>query len=380
MKSIIVKNTLLLQNNMVEYNAEIKRLEEEIAKTKYNKRTQAHVGLIKAKLAKLKEKDEVRRGGGKKGEGYTVRRSGEATVVLLGFPSVGKSTLLNSLTNAESATAAYAFTTLTCIPGMLEYEHAKIQILDVPGILKGASDGTGRGKEVLSVIRNSDMILMVVDINHPEHMEVLYQEVYNTNVRVNQRKPDVKIRKTAKNGIRVGRTVKTPDLDDETITAVLKEFKINNAEVLIREAITVDQLIDIVEDNKHYLPLVIALNKADTLPPERVEEIKRLTNADVAISAELKIGMEELKKTIFTKLRFIRIYLKEPKHEPDMEEPLIMREGCTLKDVCDKLHRDFVSKFKFARIWGKSSKFPGQKLLSLEHKLLDNDVVEVHVR
>jgi uncharacterized protein len=380
MKSIIVKNTLLLQKRMVEYNAEIKRLEEEIAKTKYNKRTQAHVGLIKAKLAKLKEKDEVRRGGGKKGEGYTVRRSGEATVVLLGFPSVGKSTLLNSLTNAESATAAYAFTTLTCIPGMLEYEHAKIQILDVPGILKGASDGTGRGKEVLSVIRNSDMILMVVDINHPEHMEVLFQEVYNTNVRVNQRKPDVKIRKTAKNGIRVGRTVKTPDLDDETITAVLKEFKINNAEVLIREPITVDQLIDIVEDNKHYLPLVVALNKADTLPPEKVEEMRLLCKADVAISAEKKIGMEELKKIIFTKLRFIRIYLKEPKKEPDMEEPLIMRQGCTLKDVCDKLHRDFVSKFKFAKIWGKSSKFPGQKLLSLEHKLVDNDVVEVHVR
>jgi uncharacterized protein len=371
LKSIIVKNHIFLQADMVEYNSEIKRLEEEIAKTKYNKRTQAHVGLVKAKLAKLKEKDEARRSSGKKGDGYTVRRSGEATVVLLGFPSVGKSTLLNSLTNAESATAAYAFTTLTCIPGMLNYEHAKIQILDVPGILKGASDGTGRGKEVLSVVRGADMILMVVDIHHPEH---------NTNVRVNQRKPDVRIRKTIKNGIRVGRTVQTPDLDDETITAVLKEFKINNAEVLIRETINVDQLIDVIEDNKHYMPLVVALNKADTLSNEKVQEMMKITKADVAISAEKKIGLEELKKIIFTKLRFIRIYLKEPKKEPDMEEPLIMREGAAMKDLCEKLHRDFVSKFKFARVWGKSSKFPGQKLLSLEHKLMDKDIVEVHVR
>jgi ribosome-interacting GTPase 1 len=263
---------------------------------------------------------------------------------------------------------------------MLEYEHAKIQILDVPGILKGASDGTGRGKEVLSVIRNSDMVLMVVDINHPEHMPILYQEIYNTNVRVNQRKPDVRIRKTIKNGIRVGRTVQTPDLDDETISAVLKEFKINNAEVLIREPINVDQLIDVIEDNKHYLPLVIALNKADTLPADKVQEMMKLTGADVAISAEKKINIEELKKIIFKKLRFIRIYLKEPKKEADLEEPLIMREGCTIKDLCEKLHRDFVSKYKFSRIWGKSSKFPGQKLLSLDHKLMDKDIVEVHVR
>ncbi|MBN1793204.1 GTP-binding protein [Candidatus Woesearchaeota archaeon] len=365
---------------MAGYQDEIKRLEEEISKTKYNKRTQSHVGLVKAKLAKLREKDEARRSGGKKGDGYTVRRSGDATVVLLGFPSVGKSTLLNALTNKESAVGAYAFTTVSVIPGMLEYNHSKIQILDVPGILQGASDGSGRGKEVLSVIRGADMVLMVVDITHPEHLDTLKDEIYKTNVRVNQHKPDVRIRKTAKNGIRVGRTVRTEQLDDETISAVLKEFKINNAEVLIREPIDVDQLIDVVEANKVYMPCVVALNKGDLVSYEKAQDVKHETRADVIISAEKRTGTEDLKRVIFEKLEFIRVYLKEPRKEPDLEEPLIMRRGCTLRTVCERLHKDFVSKFKFVRIWGPSSKFPGQKLLSLDHKIMDEDVLEIHVR
>jgi small GTP-binding protein len=365
---------------MPDYNPEIKRLEDEIANTKYNKRTQHAVGTLKAKLAKLKEKDVARRSGGKKGEGYAVKRSGDATVVLVGFPSVGKSTLLNALTNAESQTAAYAFTTLTVIPGMLEYENAKIQILDVPGILKGASDGTGRGKEVLAVMRSADMALIVVDIMHPEHLDVLINEINNFNIRINQHKPDVKIKKTVKNGIRIGKTVRMEEMDNETIINVLKEFKMNNAEILIRESINVDQLIDIIEENKVYMPGIVVLNKGDLLTPDKALEVKNLTKANLIVSGEQKNGIEELKRLIFDKLEFIRVYLKEPGKEPDLNEPLIMRKGCSIKTVCEKLHRDFVGKFKFARLWGKSSKFPGQKLLSMEHKLLDKDVLEIHLR
>jgi len=364
---------------MVDYNPEIKRLEDEIANTKYNKRTQNAIGLLKAKLSRLKDKDVARRSGGKKGEGYSVKRSGDATVVLVGFPSVGKSTLLNALTNAESVTAAYAFTTLTVIPGMLEYENSKIQILDVPGILKGASDGTGRGKEVLAVMRSADMALLVIDIQSPEHLDVLVHEIRNFNIRINQRKPDVRIRKTIRNGIRIGKTVRL-DMDDETIKTVLKEFKMNNAEVLIREPINVDQIIDIIEDNKVYMPAVVVLTKGDLVSADKASEVKHLTKADLIVSGEQRTGIEELKRLIFDKLDFIRVYLKEPRKEPDMKEPLIMRRGCTIRTVCDKLHRDFVSKFKFVRIWGKSSKFPGQKLLSMEHKLLDKDVLEIHLR
>src|SRR3989339_293735 len=165
---------------MVDYNKQIKDLQDELRKTKYNKATQGHIGIVKAKIAQLKEKQESRtvKKTGKSEHGYSVRRSGDATVLLLGFPSTGKSTLLNKLTGAQSEVAAYAFTTLTVIPGIMEYKQAKIQILDVPGIVSGAASGKGRGKEVLAVIRNADLILIVVDINHPEHLPAILREAW----------------------------------------------------------------------------------------------------------------------------------------------------------------------------------------------------------
>jgi small GTP-binding protein len=357
----------------------IKELEDQIAKTKYNKSTQKGIGLMKAQLAALKTKMAGSSKTGKATGGYSVKKSGDATVVLLGFPSTGKSTLLNSLTNANSEVAAYAFTTLTVIPGMLNYKQAQIQILDVPGIVEGAAAGTGRGKEVLQVIRNADLILMVVDGLKPKQKSLLESEVYDSGVRINQRKPDIKIRKTIKDGIRVGRTVET-EIDDETVKAVMNQFKIVNAEVLLRDSVDADTLIDAIEGNRVYIPAVVVVNKVDLLSSAQIEEVTNQIHPNLFISAQKKDHLEQLKELIYEKISFIRLYLKEINHKPDMEEPLIMRSGTTLRDVCNKLHRDFVEKFKFARIWGPSAKFDGQKILKLDHKLQDTDVIELHMK
>ncbi|DAC37658.1 MAG TPA: GTP-binding protein, partial [Candidatus Poseidoniaceae archaeon] len=136
----------------------------------------AHIGKLKAKIAQLKLKQEkaaasARSSGPSKG--FEVRKSGDATVALVGFPSVGKSTLISKVTDAHSETGSYAFTTLTCIPGVMEHRGAKIQILDLPGLIKGASEGKGRGKEILGVIRAADMVLFVVDPFQDGHFDVL---------------------------------------------------------------------------------------------------------------------------------------------------------------------------------------------------------------
>ena len=356
----------------------IREIEELISKTKYNKRTQHAVGLYKAQLAKLKEK-QASRGKGKKGEGYAIRKTGDGTVVLLGFPSVGKSTLLNAITNSQSRVGAYAFTTLTVIPGTLEYKHAKIQVLDVPGVVHGAAAGTGRGKEVLAVIRNADMVLIMADVFHPEHYNVLLKEVYDTGVRVNQKKPDVRIEKASRGGISIGSTVKLTKLDEKTIEGVLREFDVNNASIVIREDIDVDQLIDIIEANKAYIPSIVVLNKIDMVSKEDIDSIRGKVNPDLCISAEKNINMQELKELIFQRLMLMRIYLKEYDKKADMEEPLIIKEGATLRDLCSKLHKDFISKFKFAKVWGKSAKYPGQRIVKIDHRMEDEDVIELRI-
>ena len=357
----------------------IKEIEDAMRKWQYNKATEHAFGVAKAQIAKLREKMEKAAASKGGGTGFQVKKSGDATVILLGFPSVGKSTLLNKLTGAKSKTAAYAFTTLDVIPGVLMYNQAKIQILDVPGIVAGAASGRGRGKEVLAVMRNADLVLILIDALHPEHYPAILSEIYDVGVRTNQAPPDIKIAKKSKGGIDIAATVPV-EVSKETLAEILKTFRINNADVVIRSPITIDSFIDAVEGNRKYIPAIVVVSKFDLLDEHQQQTLVEQLNPDLAVSAEKNMNIERLKELIFQKLRFIRVYLKEAGKKPDLDEPMIVRKGTTIGDICNRIHRDFVKKFRFAKIWGKSAKFPGQQFRVLDKKLDDGDVLEIHIR
>lgn len=362
---------------MPSYEQQIKDIEEEIRKTAYNKATQHHIGLLKAKAARLRERQESR-GGGSKGSGYSVRKTGDATVVLVGFPSVGKSTILNRITNAQSKTGSYAFTTLTAIPGVMEYGHARIQVLDVPGLIKGAASGSGRGREVLSVIRNADLLAFVAEPYGPEQVGVLKSELYRAGFRIDEKPPQIRIKKKEKGGIDVASTVKLKRIDRKTIEGILREFSYNNASIVIREDVSSDQLIDVLQGNRIYVPSFVIINKSDTADEKQIRIVRKMLPGAFIMSAE-KDGPEKLKKAVFERLRLIRIYMKESGKKADMSEPLIVREGSTVGDVCARLHRDFLRRFRNAKVWGRSARFPGQ-VLNEKHVLRDRDVVQINLR
>ena len=364
---------------MVDIPGEIKAIEDEMRKTQYNKATEHHFGVLKAKIAKLREKHEARQISGGTGYSFSVKRSGDATVILVGFPSVGKSTLLNALTGSKSATAAYAFTTLTVIPGVLMYKNAKIQILDVPGIIAGAASGTGRGKEVLGVVRNADMVLFVIDAGHPEQVERLRKEVYDSGVRLDESPPNVKITRNARGGIRILTTCKQ-SISKKTFEDILKQFSINNADIVIRENITIERFIDGIQGGKSYLTSRIILNKADLYEKEAVKSAMKESKAALPVSATTGENVDALKEELYKGLKLIPIYLKEVGKEPDMKIPLIVKEGATLRDISTHIHRDLQKLFKYARLWGPSAKFPAQVVKDLNRKVKAGDIVEFHAR
>ena len=347
----------------------MKEIEDELARTKYNKHTQAHIGRLKAKLAQLKAARA--RGGGRKGYGYGLRKIGDATVILVGFPSVGKSTLINRLTNADSKVGAYDFTTVTVIPGMLEYNGAKIQVLDIPGLITEGAHGRGRGREIISVVRNTDLIVMVLDPRNPERqMEVITNELKMSGMRLNQQPPDVKITPKSHGGIHVRSS--SPELDERTAKEILQEFKCLNADIVIGKSVTVDDFIDAFMKNRVYVKAIYALNKSDMGSGFSLEK------DFIRISAADGTNIDRLKEMIWDRLGLMRVYLKRIGKGPDMREPMIIWKGATVTDVCRRIHGDLVRKLEYAKVWGSSVKFAGQRV-GVDWRLFDGDVVELHM-
>ena len=355
----------------------VKQIEEEILTTQYNKATQHHIGKLKAKLAQLKEEQEKRASSGGGGTGFGVKKSGHGTVVLIGFPSVGKSTLLNQITDAKSNVAAYEFTTLTVVPGIMTHNDTKIQILDVPGIISGASLGKGRGREVLSIARNANLILVLLDVYKPENIDVLKKELYNVGIRLDKKPPRINVRKTQRGGISLISSVKLTKIDEPMVMDIMNIYGYHSADVVAHEDVTQDELIDFIVGNRSYIPSLVVVNKIDLGDKETMENVHRVLGNDfVPVSANQKVNIGLLKDKILEKLDIIRIYLKPQGKKPDMEDPLIIRRGSTVRDVANELHKDFLDKFRYARVWGKSGKYAGQ-IIGLDHKLQDKDILSV---
>ena len=354
----------------------IKKIEDDIHKTQVNKKTEHHIGLLRAKLAKLKEEQEEqhsRRTGSR--VGFDVKKSGDATVVLIGLPSVGKSTLLNRLTNAKSKVASYQFTTLDVVPGIMEYKGARIQVLDLPGIIKGASSGKGLGRRVLAVARSADLVLFIVDVFQPEARSILERELRTTGIRVDERAPNVVIERTSSGGISVSTQVKLTRISEALIKDVLRVYDVHSARVLVREDIDEQQLLDVLTGNRTYVPSLTTMNKIDLVNTGFTGELTRkLPFNFVPISAEADVNIGALREEVYKKLEFLRVYMRRRTGETDLEEPMIVKGGATVQEVCDKVHRGMKDEFRYAQVWGKSVKFGGQRV-GITHRLMDQDIL-----
>ncbi|KAG2156512.1 developmentally regulated GTP-binding protein [Suillus bovinus] len=327
-----------------------------------------HLGLLKAKLARYRAQLlEPASKSGPAGVGFDVQKSGDARVALIGFPSVGKSTLLSKCTHTASETAAYEFTTLTAIPGVIEYQGARIQLLDLPGIVEGASQAA----------KTADLILIMLDATKSEEQRRLLEiELDSVGIRLNKRRPDVVFKRRTTGGLNT--TVKLTKTDEKTIRTILAGYKLHNCDVMIREDITTDEFIDVLIGTRKYIPCLYVYNKIDAISLELVDKLARTENT-VVISCEMDLNLDYLIERIWESLELVKVYTKKRGARPDLSDPVCLRKGATIEDVCLGIHKSLVSNFRNGL--GRSSKFsPHAQKVSLNHQLQDEDVVSIFTK
>lgn len=358
--------------------ARIQEIEEEIRRTPYNKATQKHLGVLRAKLAKLRE--EAARPKGPRQDGTGVRKAGDGTVALTGYPSVGKSTLLNVITEASSQVGEYDFTTLRAVPGMLAHRGARIQLLDLPGLAEGAARGRGRGREVLSQARIADLLLLMVDVERADP-DPLLRELYDGGLRLNEAPPRVSVHRTDRGGLTVAFSVLQTHLDEETVRAVAREWGLLNGEIVLQEDLDLERLVDCFAANRVYVPAILVLNKIDLITGKALERLRQDLKGwtVVPISAKEEDGIGALIETVYERLSFIRVYLRPRGQKDASEAPVILRAGATVEEVCRLLHGKFVERFRHAEVSGPSARFRGQRV-GLNHTLQDGDVLTIATR
>ena len=236
-----------------------------------------------------------------------------------------------------------------CIPGVIDYKDATIQLLDLPGIIEGAAKGKGRGRQVIAVARTADLVLMMLDASKAElQKELLTAELESVGIRLNTRPPDINIRIKKTGGVSLNAMCELTHIDLHLVRNILHLYRMFNADVLCREDVTADQLIDVVEGNRIYLRCLFVCNKVDTVTLDEVDHLAHLPHF-LVISCNERLNLDYLLDKIWEYLDFLRIYTKPRGKRPDFSEPVIMRNGATIEDVCHAIHRDMAKHFKSTR-------------------------------
>lgn len=172
-------------------------------------------------------------------------------------------------------------TLLNSVPGTLTVHGAPIQILDLPGIIEGAKDGKGRGRQVIAgtssssnrfallgkpdadpfapraVARTCNLICIVLDVLKPlGDKAVIENELEGFGIRLNKTPPNISVKKKDKGGIAISTTVPLTKITHEEIKAVMGEYRMANADVHIRCDPSLDEFIDVIEGGRVYIPCV----------------------------------------------------------------------------------------------------------------------------
>lgn len=299
----------------------IEALETMLAIMPRHKGTDHLYGDLRRRIAKLTE--EAERKAATSRTSLYIRKEGAGQVVLVGLPNSGKSQLLAAVTDALPEIAEYPFTTKSPNIGMMKFENIQIQLVDTPAV-------TGKDSRVWlnNVARNADLIAIVVDLSQSpvEQVESTLRELESVSIVPESESSDDLIGKRPKKMMIIGGK---SDLD---------------------------------ASEAGWLQLKTRYGTKFSMS---------------SVSAVTGNKLQDFKKNIFNTLDIIRVHTKSPGKKAELNDPIILKTGSTVKDAAEDIHKDFKAKLKYAVVWG-SGKFDGQRV-SQTHVLQDNDIIELHI-
>lgn len=367
----------------------IEKLQEFLSLVPKHKGTETLRAQAKRKIALLRreieEKKQKRAGVG--GPKIFVEKEGDAQIVILGPTNVGRSSLLSLLTNSKVEVSGYPFTTKELTPGMFNYQDLQFQMVEAPALMEGSAEGGAWGLQTLTSARNSDGLILMVDLsqNPAEQLSLIIRELEKARILTRKPKARIEIEKKHMGAklkvILLGRLI---DCSVKDVRQLLRSYGIRDATVKIHGRATLDDVEDAIFEGTTYRPAIVVANKADI--PNAVEGIKQLKQqlagedtSVIVVSCAVKKGLETLGSEIFEMLDIIRVYTKDSNRRTASVRPFTIRKESTVFDLAKRIHTDFYNQFSYAKIWSKRLRFSPQKVGG-SFTLEDGDTVELHTR
>jgi ribosome-interacting GTPase 1 len=298
-------------------------LEEMMAIMPKHKGTDKLFGDLKRKMAKLKSAKESQGKSGRK-EHWKVEREGAGQIVLIGPPNSGKSMLLRALTKAEPEVADYPFTTTSPVPGMMPFENIKIQLVEAPAITSEIIESW-----IPNLVSMADAVMLITDLSSDNIVE-----------------------------------------DAQAVLEQLESRKI---------ILSGSETEEVKPPYRRFRTAIVA-NKLDAEDAAiRLDLLKEAFGARfniIPVSAKEKDSCKSIPPEAFRLLKIIRVYPKKPGKKLEMDDPLILKEGATVLEAAEALHKEIAQNLRYARGWGEGI-YDGQHL-ARDFVLKDGFILEFH--
>ncbi|NWI58486.1 DRG1 protein, partial [Calyptomena viridis] len=232
-------------------------------------------------------------------------------------------------------------------------------LLDLPGIIEGAKDGKGRGRQVIAVARTCNLILIVLDVLKPlGHKKIIENELEGFGIRLNSKPPNIGFKKKDKGGINLTATVQRR---------------------VCKNCLSLSGYRILLEKTTQSSGIATWTTLHFSCTTELLEELDIIYKVPhcVPISAHHRWNFDDLLEKIWDYLKLVRIYTKPKGQLPDYTSPVVLPYcKTTVEDFCMKIHKNLIKDFKYALVWGSSVKHNPQKV-GKDHTLEDEDVIQI---